>query len=370
MPLNGSETSSPPDTSLPAMSTSDQFSMFPPSTCAATPSAISSPASAAGASPCALPDGPTTAPSGPAPARVSRFRARDSGAAMPTSDTSGPLFTASSPSADLQWSLANRLRARMAGNGSPLFELIWSDWDMPAGPPICRLRASARRTSGSDCGSWATPISGSNRKSDRAMRPFREGGESSPPGLEQQAEMAMASWPTPAANRFEADPEVTEKRRQFYKAKHMNGNGFGLTTAQAAQLASWPTPTKGNADGSQMAKDASATERRPDGSKAMVSLNQVATLASWPTPMATDGSTGSRTIEGVQNRLDHGNRQVELSSMAVTTLGPTSSGCPAATAKRGQLNPAFSLWLMGYPREWGSCAPQATRSSRKSRRSS
>lgn len=42
-------------------------------------------------------------------------------------------------------------------NGSPEYVLIWKAWDMPAGPPICALRASARRTSGSDCIGWATP---------------------------------------------------------------------------------------------------------------------------------------------------------------------------------------------------------------------
>jgi hypothetical protein len=88
--------------------------------------------------------------SGPAPARVSRFRARESGKVMPTSDTSGPLFSASSPSASLQWFLESKLRARMAVNGSPEYELIWKMWDMPAGPPICALQASGRSTRDSD----------------------------------------------------------------------------------------------------------------------------------------------------------------------------------------------------------------------------
>ena len=38
--------------------------------------------------------------------------------------------------------------------------------------------------------------------------------------------------------------------------------------------------------------------------------------------------------------------------------------------QRPTSTPAFSLWLMGYPHEWLSCAPPATRLSRKSRRSS
>ena len=104
----------------------------------------SSPVSADGPVPSDLQDGPMNGASGPAPVRVSRFRARDSEKAMPTNDTCGPLFTASSPSAGLQLSLENRLRARMDVNGSPEYALTWKHWDMPAGPPICALRASQR----------------------------------------------------------------------------------------------------------------------------------------------------------------------------------------------------------------------------------
>ena len=93
-------------------------------------------------------------------------RAQDNERVMPMNDTSGPLFTALSPNANLQRSLENRLRARMDVNGSPLYALTWSIWDMPAGVRICRLRASGRRTSDSDCGGWPTPNSRENGGGD------------------------------------------------------------------------------------------------------------------------------------------------------------------------------------------------------------
>jgi hypothetical protein len=390
---NGSETSSPPDTLQPAKSTSGQLSMFCPTTCAATPSAISSPASAAGASRCASPDGPTTVPSGPAPARVSRFRARDSNAAMPMSDTSGPLFTASSPSADLQWSLANRLRQRMGASGSPLFELTWSDWDMPAGPPICRLRASARRTSGSDCGSWPTPCANEDNKSPEAHLAMklrmgeRDGTGANRTAITSLQVMAktLASWPTPMAGTpaqkgyneagnndssrktvelcswptpIDSDHRLSVKKRQ------------GPELPEAAQLASWPTPQATNVeegleDWAVRRERVRATPRasgvhagKTAGRDLQMNLGIAAQLASWATPQVSD-QNGRRQPDG--------KRSIGLNSQA---HGPISSGSPAATGGRGQLNPAFSRWLMGYPAAWDDCAPTATRSSHRSRRSS
>ena len=119
---------------------------------------ISSRESEDGLSPSDSRDGLTTDPSGQEAVPVSRFRALDNEKDMPTNAISGPLFNLSSPSADLQWSLESRLQAAMGESGSPLYALTWSHWDMPAGLPICRLRASARRTSGNGYGGWPTPI--------------------------------------------------------------------------------------------------------------------------------------------------------------------------------------------------------------------
>lgn len=154
---------------------------------------IISPELADGNTPFASPDGPPISPYGQAPVPVSRFRARDSGVAMPINDTSGPLFTASSPSAALQLSLENRLRAVTDVNGSPEYELTWKHWDMPSGVPICALVASARRTSGNGCTGWPTPVVNDGTGSQYAYA----GGDHSKPVLKLPGAAQMAGWATP-----------------------------------------------------------------------------------------------------------------------------------------------------------------------------
>ena len=116
------------------------------------PSATSSPGSPGGLSPFAGRGGQTTGQSGRVAALVSRFRRRVNDEALTTPGTL-PLFGSTSlPSADLQASLESRLRARMAGRGSPLYALKWKIWGTRLGPPICALRASAHRTTEPGCG--------------------------------------------------------------------------------------------------------------------------------------------------------------------------------------------------------------------------
>ena len=69
----------------------------------------------------------------------------------------GLLWKRWSPSAVLQYCLANKLREKADLNGSPEYRLIWKTWDMPSGQRICALRASGRRTSGKGFTGWPTP---------------------------------------------------------------------------------------------------------------------------------------------------------------------------------------------------------------------
>lgn len=274
-----------------------------------------------GRSPSTLPDGPPDALFGPAPVPANHFPRLAKGLEQTTLDTYGLTSSGLSPSAALQLSLESRLQARMAAHGSPEYALTWKRWDMPSGPPICALRASAPRISGSG-------FIG-----------------------------ALKGWATPAALDLPRGAKAAA-------ARLVRGNQADLPT-QVSALAGWPTPTVGNATGSQAAKGASATGKRPDGSKATVSLNAVGKLAGWPTPAARDWKDGAEcqnvSVNALLGRAVWGAKTGEYAILA--DLG----GWPIAVMIDGaacRLNPRFSLWLMGYPAEWASCGERAMQSTR------
>lgn len=274
-----------------------------PLTCEIIPNVISLPESAAGLSRYDSRLGPIIARYGleAVLANLSASQAKEAG--LLTSGISGPHSTGLSRSAGLQSSLESRLRARMAGSGSPLFALIWKHWDMPAGEPICALRASGRRTS--DSGS--------------------------------------TGWPT---------PKVSAGDYQYGKDKKKILNLSG-----AAQLTGWATPTsRDHKDG------ASTLENTPINSL----LGRQVSLASWATPQARDHFPAhSESYVAAKKAEGHG-----MANLNDQASGLISNGSPAPTEKRGQLNPEFSLWLMGFPTAWASCGARVTRSSRNSRRRS
>jgi len=79
----------------------------------------------------------------------------------------------------------------------------------------------------------------------------------------------------------------------------------------------------------------------------------------------TLAQNGNNADEFLAGRADQ-TRGKPLSEQAFALApGQPSSGSNAATEKPGQLNPAFSLWLQGYPEEWASCGARAMQSSRR-----
>ena len=284
--------------------------------------ATSSPASADGPTPSTWQGGPATDQCGPEAVPVSRFRALDSTRAMPTNDTSGPLFSALSPSAALSASLASRLQARMDVNGSPEYALTWKHWDMPAGALICRLRASPRRTSAAGCIGWPTPRAADGHKNTRtyqgAMNAARRVGLSRS-DLQTVVQVMMgdrlplAGWPTPDAGAQNVNDTTWPERQAKLRQKYNNGNGFGMTLGMAVQIAGWGTP---------QARD-------------------------WK-------DVGDQSNVPVNGYLP---RQAMLADQA---LGATTSGSGVETGTIGALTPQFSCWIMGFPQEWVSCAESAT----------
>lgn len=280
------------------------------------------------------PESRTKKKSGQGVVRVSRFRALDNEKDMLTNDISGPLFITSSPSANLQRSLENRLLARMDVNGSPEYDLTWKEQDMPAGLPICALRASRRRIQGKGFTGWPTPKASSShgpRNADAILQKYSKQGRHVAHRLDEAA--ALAGWATPRATDAKAGHNYTE-------------NTTGKSLAMDATLAGWVSPT---------AQDGTRGNLPARPQDTGVPLSQQAVLTGWATPTSRDYKDGTSASSNVPTN---------------GLLGRQIWSCSAKTEKHGALNPDHSRWLMGYPIEWNSCGATAMQSCHKLRRSS
>ena len=225
------------------------------------------------------------------------------GKATPTSDTWPQFGSTWSQPSGLLGCLASRLQPQSEKTiGSMIYSMHWKQKVTPRGRAYCQLVASGRRTSDSDFGWWHGWVTASSRdwKDTAGMATEGREGRNRLDQLPRQA--YLAGWPTPNANKHTKNSKDPQKLKE---------NGVQTALADAAWIAGWPTPR------SQDAKHSAATEY--EMRERLQKHPQLHIIAA--------------TAEAARIKPD----------------GTTLTGSTAGMESGGQLNPAHSRWLMGYP---------------------
>ncbi|UVX31561.1 DNA methyltransferase [Klebsiella phage VLCpiM12a] len=227
------------------------------------------------------------------------------------SDTLLRCSSISSASAALQSSLGNKLRQQLENRGCAIYKLTWREKTTPSGLPYSQLVASVPRTSETDYSS------------------------------------GQSYWYTPTTNIFPQPDTI---------------RGLQTLAGQAKHLTAWPTPT------TRDHKDGKECSNVPTNSL----LGREVWKSGWATPIVNDTTGSTHCYSGKEKKICLKlPGQVKITQpIRITASGQMLTGSDAEMESSGQLNPAHSRWLMGFPPEWDDCAVTAMQSSRKSQRNS
>jgi len=197
---------------------------------------------------------------------------------------------------------------------------------------------------------WPTPVREDSEST--GVRPVTE--TRLAPSHTLTSAARMTSWSTPLKSDEKGERPPTTRR----------GTG-GLPTE--ARLASWATPVATEIGNTLENYQAMKANMKSGPRTAITHPSLQAQLAAWPTPQTDNfrSRSGDRKEEMGMDQMAR-----TIGTVRITATGEMLTGSPAETASGGQLSPDHSRWLMGYPVEWESCAPTATRSSPRSRRRS
>jgi hypothetical protein len=272
--------------------------------------------------------GPGTEKCGQAVALASHSALPERVKASMTNATSGPLFGGLYPSAGLQRSLASKLHQRMDGTGHPVYEMTWKSWAMKWGSPICALRASARTTYGNDCFGVQPIIEHPANSAD--TNTILEMSENT----DVQTAKVMG-WPTTAS-------------RDWKDSAGMSETGTNPDGSERSRLDQLPRVAN------------LLTGHNQSGGPAEMESGEEFLQGGWLTPRAQETSEdpknfckrmGDRSMN-CHGSQPHGDGGPALNNLSEEFLEDNMNGW--------KLNPAFSLWLMGYPVAWLWNAPRGT----------
>lgn len=284
-----------------------------------------------------------------------------------------PSFSVSkSPVPTLSEKVAEKLKQLIDASGSMEYVMTWKRHTTPSGRVIYRLRASARRTSGSGCSGWQSPIAGDS-KSVKYRRDQGAKGRERPTN-----EGCLVGWPTAraedskstGAHRGIADTLTSAARLTGWttptahdvsprgknqKAKHGTKHGCADLNADV-MLTGWPTPTARDRKNGKASQDTMDRNSRP------LNKQVVQGLTGWQTPTKQDNcAVGPAEMEAIENWVEGTLPQTSIQRLRTQVhLGATLPSSSAATGKPAaslSLNPAFSRWLLGYPAAWDQASP-------------